>query len=146
MTNNEFYKAVNMKNRAIENYKKPRGFPLQLGENEMYLFSFDFEVTHERMIKMKREREQLEARPPVKNKNLNLSEDSFFDSCDDVESLENFENLQSIKKATLKPLHDGKNLVVLASFNFEIISIVKSEISNRYENIPRNVIMHIPAC
>lgn len=109
--NKDFYKITNLKNRSIENYKKPRGFPLKLGENEHYLFSFDYDVTYERLLKMKndREKEKEVCKPPVKRKDYSYSEDSFFDSCDDVDSVENFENLKPIKKkATLKPLSDGK--------------------------------------
>lgn len=73
----DFAKATGLKNRTIESYKKPRGFPLQLGENEAYLFSFDSEVAHERLLRMKRDREREEVKPPVKRKNLSLSEDSF---------------------------------------------------------------------
>lgn len=103
----DFAKATSLKNKTIENYKKPRGFPLQLGENEAYLFSFDLEVAQERLLKMKKDREKEDIKPPVKRKNLSFSEDSFFDSWDDVDSLENFERLQPIKRATLKPLNQG---------------------------------------
>lgn len=108
--NKDFYKLTNLKNRSIENYKKPRGFPLKLGPNEDYLFSFDHDVTFKQLKGMKeeKEREKLKAKPAVKRKNFSNSEDSFFDSCDDVDSVDNLENLKPIKKMTLKPLSDGK--------------------------------------
>ena len=79
LVSQDFGKITNLKNKMIENYKKPRGFPLQLGDNEAYLFSFDYEVTQERLLKMKKDREKEEVKPPVKRKNLSFSEDSFFE-------------------------------------------------------------------
>mmetsp|Transcript_1559 Transcript_1559/g.1851 ORF Transcript_1559/g.1851 Transcript_1559/m.1851 type:complete len:334 (-) Transcript_1559:567-1568(-) len=52
MTYNHFYKSINIKNRSIEEYKKKRGFPLILGPNEEYLFSFESEITQDRLIEM----------------------------------------------------------------------------------------------
>lgn len=127
--NKDFYKITNLKNRSIENYKKPRGFPLKLGENENYLFSFDYDVTYERLLKMKidREKEKDVSKPPVKRKDYSYSEDSFFDSCDDVDSVENFENLKPIKKkATLKPLSDGKySRIYFHGYKFQIFKQFK---------------------
>lgn len=110
--NQDFYKFSNLKNRTIENYKKPRGFPLKLGDNEAYLFGFDYEISHHGLLQMKKQREKEvpkeKTKVPVKRKDYSYSEDSFFDSCEDNESQENYEGLKAIrKKTTLKQL-DGK--------------------------------------
>jgi hypothetical protein len=111
--NKEFYKHLTLKNRWIENYKRPRGFPLKLGENERYLFSFDSDITFEQLKKMKVDRDKMENQPKshvIKRKGDYCSEDSFFDSCDDeMESVNTLENLKPIKKKpTLKPIDNGK--------------------------------------
>lgn len=118
--NKEFYKHLTLKNRCIENYKRPRGFPLKLGENEHYLFSFDSDVTFEQLKKMKVDREKVDHQPKslvIKRKDNYCSEDSFFDSCDDeMESVNALENLKPIKKKpTLKPIEDGKPQTFLSS-------------------------------
>jgi len=105
--NKDFYKFTGLKNKSIEIYKRPRGFPLKLGENEQLLFGFDYNVTFESLTRMTEAQRKLqqEIKPPVKRKNYSNSEDSFFDSCDDFGSEENLDNLKPIKKkTTLKPL------------------------------------------
>jgi len=49
----EFYKHSNLKNKIIENYKRQRGFPLHLGENEKLVFGFGNKITFEKLIRMK---------------------------------------------------------------------------------------------
>ena len=43
----------NLNNQTIENYKIQRGFPLELGQNENYLFSFDSIIEYNELMKMK---------------------------------------------------------------------------------------------
>lgn len=98
-----------MKNRGIESYKRQRGFPLKLGENEQMLFSFDHKITYEKLLKMKtaREREEQKEQQNVKRKGLKMDQDEFFDECDDLDSIEAMENLKPIKKKpTFQPLDD----------------------------------------
>jgi hypothetical protein len=75
---------ANLKNRTIENYKKPRGFPLELGHKETYLFSFDNqEISFAELKRMKEEREHEEISlkaTVVRRRDKFASEDSFFDS------------------------------------------------------------------
>jgi len=112
--NKDFYKMANLKNRTIENYKKPRGFPLELGHKETYLFSFDNqEISFAELKRMKEEREHEEISQKatvVRRRDKFASEDSFFDSWDDeMDNSNTLENLKPIrKKTTLKPLENGK--------------------------------------
>lgn len=80
--NNEFYKQSNFRNRGIEVYKKQRGFPLKLGENETMLFSFDHKITYEKLLKMKVLREKEEKRShdqDLQRTGISSNADQFFD-------------------------------------------------------------------
>lgn len=79
-TNEDFYKYIKMKNRTIENYKKPRGFPLELSHNVEVLYSLSNEVKHEQLFKMKLNNEKHTVKLQPKKKKLSFSDDSFFDS------------------------------------------------------------------
>lgn len=73
----EFNKKSTLKNKIVENYKKQRGFPLSLGENEKLLFSFDHKITYAKLMKMKstHEIEDRQSRE-VKSK---IDQDTFFE-------------------------------------------------------------------
>jgi hypothetical protein len=78
--NQEFYKFVNNKNRTIEAYKKPRGFPLELDVNCGYLYSMDNDVKHDHLLKMKLDNERATLKKPSRQRNHSFGNDSFFDS------------------------------------------------------------------
>lgn len=54
----DFLKFTGNKNRTIENYKRPRGFPLELDPNCHYLYSLDTEVKYDQLLKMKLDNEK----------------------------------------------------------------------------------------
>lgn len=113
--NNEFYKVVNCKNRGIEQYKKPRGFPLKLGENEQLLFSFDHKITYAKLIKMKVQREKQDIQTQnIKKKKLSFDDDDFFEEWEELGTVEPLNMIQPNKlKKAFQPLDDGK-------FSFQI--------------------------
>jgi hypothetical protein len=120
-----------LKNRGIESYKKQRGFPLNLGENEQMLFSFDHKITYEKLLKMKtaREKEEQKEQQNVKRKGFQMDQDEFFDGCDDLDSIEAMDNLKPIKKkTTFQPLADGKHPL---SLHFAWISTKRNNLSIR---------------
>lgn len=110
----DFYKVVNNKNRNIESYKRPRGFPLELDNNWGYLYSMDNDVKYKALLDMKEENERatLSLKKPSKARKASLGNDDFFNSCDDMEGLDDVPSLdhlkQSKKKPSLKPIADGR--------------------------------------
>lgn len=131
----EFIKSANLKNRGIENYKKQRGFPLKLGENEQMLFSFDHKITYKKLIDMKtaREKEEQKHQHVVKRKGFQLDQDEFFEGCDDFDSIEAMENLKPIKKKpTFQPLNEGRLLFLVWILNK--IYVFKLSVLNWFED------------
>lgn len=114
----EFYKSVNAKNRGIEQYKKPRGFPLKLGQNEQSLFSFDHKITYAKLMKMKVQREKQDTQ--VQNfsrKKISFDDDDFFEACEELGTVEPLSSIKHNKiKKGFQPLDNGKFSIRINAF------------------------------
>jgi len=130
--NEDFYKYIKLKNKTIENYKRPRGFPLELDPNWILLYSIDSDIKHEQLLKMKLDNEKDLYKLQPKRKKLSFSDDSFFDSWDDGDSVDHMDNLRPIKKKALfQPISDGKFYhknccnfdLILINFNLIIVNL-----------------------